>query len=222
MKKLLAFALVLGITAMVVGCSDKKEDKVIDGGGKKPDMPEWVLATPSNPGKAFYGVGSGSFKLGTQQNRAMREADAQARRQIAETMGQKIEAMIKTYAAQIVTEEGQIVEESLSSDVMRAFTDRNVQGAEIIRKYITKEPDANGLYYVYSLAEINFDSVVETLQNAAVNSKAVEAVRQRAENAFADLDKQLAKAQEEAYPNAKPVAAPVEGEVVPQQGAPVE
>lgn len=197
------------VTAAVIGCSSNPSTS--SNVHEQHDIPEWFVAPPREPGKAFYGVGSATFKMGTQQNRAMKEAEAQARRQIAETLGQEIQAMIKTYAAQVVAPEGQIAEESLATDVMRAFTDRAVAGGEIVKRHISDHADANGLTHVYALAKMSFSSVAETLNNAVYDSAAIQGVRNRAEDAFAELEKRLTTVQEKAQPKA-PAPAAVDGE----------
>lgn len=169
------------------------------------DIPDWALNIPSEPGQAFYGVGSTAVKSATALRLAQQTAATMARRQIADTMKTTIQGATKSYARQILTNDGEVHEESFSQDVTRAVTNFTASGITIVEYRVSKKADPKtGLRMCWALARIGFDSVAESLHNET--AKRIEAVRRNADEAFADLDRMLKDEQEKeaAQRNASP------------------
>ena len=171
-------------------------------------IPDWAINIPAEPGNAFYGVGVGTFKSPALMQNGFQQADTAARRQIADTMEVTIQAATMRYMRQIVTELGEVAEEALAQDVSRSVTNTKLSGVEIVKRASVFD-ERSGLYIVYSLARIAFDSVAETMHREM--AQRVEKVRQNAENAFADLDRLLAGEQTDRAPK-----EPVYDQTVPE------
>lgn len=212
MKKLFGLALIAAITMVAVGCSsEKKEDAPMTNSpattpevANKFGIPDWAINIPSEPGKAFYGVGSDAFKNASMMDRAFKGADTSARRQIADTMKTTIQGCTKRYARTVLTPDNQVHEEGLSQDVTRAITNWVLMGAEIVKHELSQDRET-GLTTVYSLARIGFDSVAENLHRET--SQAIQKVQENAKVAFDELDKLLADEHERNHP---PVAPPAD------------
>jgi len=173
-------------------------------------IPSWFFDTPSEPGQAFYGVGSGGFKNSAMMQLAIDTADAAARQQIAATMETTIQACVQRYMRSIVTAEGDIEEEALSQSVSRAVVDTTINGAAIIKRSVSPEQESDGTRVMYALARIGFDGVSQSMYEHT--RAAVQEVQDHAEVAFDELDALLAQTQEEKNgtvppPQADPAAA---------------
>lgn len=151
-------------------------------------MPPWMMDIPSEPGKAFYGVGASTFKDMSQLNRGFRTADMNARTQIAETMRVTVQGATKEYARQVVSRGGELDEESFSQTVTRALVDFTLSGCTIVRHDFHENP-RNGRITVFSLARIGFDNVAESLHQAAKED--IERVVENSRAAFDELDDML-------------------------------
>ena len=210
MKKL--FALSLALMMAAIGCSS--DPKPATGGPASAEentqrvrqaegIPEWAMNIPSEPGQAFYGVGSAMYKNSATRDRAFKQADAAARRQIADTMKTTIKGATKSYARQILTPDGDVEEEALSQDVTVAVTNFVLMGAAIVKHdaYLNQKDDQTE---IYALARIGFDSVAESLHNET--AKAIEKVQKNAQHAFDDLDKMLEEEQKKNAPYSPPPA----------------
>lgn len=210
MKKL--FALSLAMMMAAVGCSSSKP---AESGGpataeentarvrQAEGIPEWAMNIPSEPGQAFYGIGSAMYKNSATRDRAFKQADAAARRQIADTMKTTIKGATKSYARQILTNAGDVDEEALSQDVTVAVTNFVLMGAAIVKHDVYLNEKENQTE-VYALARIGFDSVAESLHNET--AKAIEKVQKNAQMAFDDLDRMLKEEQEKNAPYSPPPA----------------
>lgn len=159
-----------------------------------PPFPEWFLNIPSEPGRAFYGVGVASYKTHTGVQLAKDAAELSARQQIAATIESTVQGMVQRYAEQVLTAEGDVVEESLSRSVARTIVDNVMRGVEIVKFESGPRDEHNGTYPLFALARISFDSVAENLHDEV--GRRVEAVRERADEAFAELDRMLEQEQE--------------------------
>lgn len=173
------------------------------------DIPDWGVNIPSEPGQAFYGVGSAAVKSPTQLALAQQTAATAARRQIADTMRTTIQGATKRYARQILTDDGTVHEEAFSQDVTRSVTNFVASGVAIQTYYISKKPDPKtGLRLVWALARIGFDAVAESLHNEA--AKRIDQVRRNADAAFADLDRMLKEEQEKEAAARQPELQPIQ------------
>jgi hypothetical protein len=206
MKKLFALSLVgllgtIGCSSSPAPASNSTTEERTAEVAQLQGIPEWVLNIPSEPGQAFYGVGTATYKNQATMDRAFKAADAAARRQIADTMKTTIKGATKSYARQILTDSGEIAEESLSQDVTVAVTNFVLMGAAVVKRdaYFNK---AEGLTQVYSLSRVGFDAVAESLHQET--SKAIEKVQKNAQMAFDDLDRMLKDEQEKNSPYVPP------------------
>lgn len=193
----LTVALAICAALACMAPSTKSRDNVPDKPApQKSPAPDWLMNPPSEPGKAFYGVGSAAYKDSSGLPGAQNQASTAARRQIADTISQSIEAVVKSYASQVVAD-GEVVEESLSTDVMRAITNQTLSGAKVVKYHIDPTPDSRtGLTTVYALAKLSFEPVAAVVGNEMKSR--FQNVRDRAEDAFAELEARLAESQKQA------------------------
>src|SRR5262249_26442531 len=96
MKKMLMLLALLSFFS-AAGCSSDapppKDNNSVATNHGDIQVPEWFLAIPSEPGKAFYGSGTGTFVNAAVMQNGVNAADANARKQIAETMQTKIQSL---------------------------------------------------------------------------------------------------------------------------------
>jgi len=185
----LPYLLLLALFAVApIACSSSEGgDETVDEGV---DVPDWFINVPSEPGQAFYGVGVNFFKSSAAMQLAIQNEDLAARRQIADTMQVTIQAATRNYMQQVMTSEGEIVEESFAENVARSVTNVRISGVVIVRR-TTRPDNQNGTTNVFSLARIGFDNVADTMRNEL--NRRVAAVRERADQAFDNLDDLIAQ-----------------------------
>lgn len=148
-------------------------------------IPDWVISLRGEDSNAFYGVGVGSYRSATNMQLGFTAAEAAARRQIADTLEVTIQAALQRYMEQVVTPEGDVVEESLTRDVMRSVTNETIRGVTIDKRQVVRDRET-GLYIVFVLAKIGGEAVAEQIREET--NRQVGQVRQRAEAAFEQLD----------------------------------
>ncbi|MBI4569242.1 MAG: LPP20 family lipoprotein [Planctomycetes bacterium] len=149
---------------------------------EKKNIPEWILVTPLEPGKAFYAGAVGTAK-GT-LSIAMDSADAAARAKLAEVLKVKIQAVLSQYVREVqVPGEKEPVNEAHIQNVIRTVLDTTVSGSQILKR----EPAPGGEWY--ALARISFDDVAIQLKTAS--EKQIKAVAENRDKAFAEMDKLL-------------------------------
>ena len=198
MRKLLVLALVMAFGfAFPIACggsdieSSEGTEEVVEDIG----IPDWFVNTPSEPGLAFYGVGTGVFKQAGMMQSAMDQADANARAQIASTMQTTIQSCVQRYMRTILTNEGDLSEEMFAQTAQRAITNLEISGAEIKRRDFSNLQE-DGSRVCYALCRIGFDSVADSMYDAT--REAVAQVQENATVAFDELSALLNEEQDKA------------------------
>ncbi|MGE0430861.1 MAG: hypothetical protein AB7S36_01255 [Planctomycetota bacterium] len=126
-------------------------------------VPRWVLDIPSEPGLAFYGVGSATFDTLARREDAIRQADAAAARQLADSMKTLLKGAIKSFCGGQLTADSDINEERLPQDVTVAVIG-TVPGESVV---VHRAVDANVRpHVVYTLIRLDFACLAAKAVNA--------------------------------------------------------
>jgi hypothetical protein len=185
MRSLMIVLAVITVASIFAGCSGDQEvstrtvvSEELDG------APDWVLKGRDDNDKTISASGSMS---GT-NNVALARSGAlgRARTELSRQLSLSVKAMLKDYQA-TVTGGGAFGEaaddEQYIEDVSTQLTEMNLTGTRQEDTWISK----TGTYYV--LVSLDLNSFKDTVQKMGNLSKEVrQAVSQRAEKAFADLD----------------------------------
>jgi len=167
----------LAVAACAAGCASApaKPNTSFDG------APDWYNDVP-----ALCGVGSATHR-GVRD--LTREASvAAARKDLAKQVQVKIQGMLKDYARQGVAE-GKEFSEQDQTRVTRDIVDANMSGTRVVKSDM-KDGE------LYSMVCLDVNAFAGALQNMKqLSSQAQAYLKQRADAAFEDLDKQLAKQQ---------------------------
>ena len=196
---LLAIALIIP-----VACGGPRQQQEETGGqlhtqeGTTIEIPAWVTAVPVGDG-AFYGIGSAAFQNVTQLQHATDSAAHAARDQLAATIQATIRSVSQRYSEQVLTAEGEVVEEGLSRIVSEQVVDElPLAGATIDMRSEPIYDDGSGLHVVFVRVAMDLDNVAEATYNEM--AKRVDSVRERADDAFADLRRMTGEEAEELEP----------------------
>jgi hypothetical protein len=176
-----------------VGCAGKTGPKAIETimGQEMDGAPDWVKGNgcPDKKGKAICSVGSIG---GTRNVSLARDAAIErARVQIARTLNDKINAMLKDYQA--TTTGGQefgtsAADEQHVREVSKTITDMTLSGTEFIDSWVSNP----GTYYALVALDIEkFKETVNRMQNLSESVR--KAVIERADKAFSELDSEIDK-----------------------------
>ena len=188
MRRLLGTALFVVVVVALVGCgsSGPKEpgtiiEKELDG------APDWVMEGKGADGKQIYGVGA---VAGT-RNIALARSTAQGRgrTEIARSLELSIQSMLKDY--QSTTTGGEFFarnanDEQNIEDVTRQITDITLSGTRQEDHWVS---DTGTLYVLMTLDVDDFRDAVESM--GQLNEEVRAAVRERADEAFLELDQNL-------------------------------
>jgi hypothetical protein len=179
--------LVLVAVAMVgCGSSGPKEpgsviEKELDG------APDWVLKGKDADGEQIYGVGA----VGGTRNVALARSTAQARgrTEIARSLELRVQSMLKDY--QSTTSGGEYFgrhanDEQHIEDVAKQLTDITLTGTRQEDNWIS---DTGTLYVLMALDVDSFKDAVDSM--GQLNDEVRAAVKERADEAFKELDEAL-------------------------------
>ncbi len=182
-------------TALVaVGCAGSKEplhpSEVLE--GEFAGAPDWVVRGCSaywgdDSSRVICGVGSagGSRNISLMRSAAI----ARGRTEIARTLGTKVKAMLKDYASTTTGGEefGRAAnDEQHVVDVSKQITDMTLSGTEMTDSWIS----GNGT--LYALMSLDVEKFSDSVNRMNQLSEAVrEAVVERADAAFAELDEEV-------------------------------
>ena len=177
----------IAITALVgCGSSGPKEpgsviEKELDG------APDWVLKGKGADGKEIYGVGA----VGGTRNVALARSTAQGRgrTEIARSLEVSVQSMLKDY--QSTTSGGEYFgraanDEQHIEDVAKQITDISLSGTRQEDHWIS---DTGTLYVLMALDVEDFKEAVNGMTQ--LNEHVREAVKERADEAFEELDRAL-------------------------------
>ncbi|MBI4568320.1 MAG: LPP20 family lipoprotein [Planctomycetes bacterium] len=154
---------------------------------EKNTVPEWILARPLDPGKAFYAGGVGTAKGNL--SLAMESANAAARAKLAEVLTEKVQAVLSQCLREAAVPGATTpVDEAQVRNVTRAVIDTVMSGSQIVKR----EPAPTGEWY--ALASISVDDVAIQLKMAS--EKQIQAIAENRDQAFAELERLLKEASE--------------------------
>lgn len=190
---------VLGVSLIVAGlvtagCASTPERPSEMVQGELANAPEWVRKNCSaywkeKDERQICGIGS----MGGTRNAALARstAVARARTEIARTLSVQVESMLKDYQATTTggANFGSAADDAQHvTDVSRQITDHVLAGTELIDSWIS---DSGTFYALVALDAARFKDAISKMSQL---SEAVRnAVVERADDAFRDLDRQLEK-----------------------------
>lgn len=182
------YALILGLSAPIVACGggSKSTEGQLTPQGPVVEYPDWVNKGSGAFGgdeKVFYGVGSAS---GIRNHSLARStADNRARAEISKVFETYTASLMKDYQASTTagdftaTSEEQRVEQAI-----KTFSANTLNGVEVVDHWIHPTDGT-----IYSLARLDIEGFLEQIQRAKELSPRIkEAVKQAAEQSFADLE----------------------------------
>ena len=190
---------VILVAGLVASCSHKPPEPKEAVIGEFEGAPPWVVKgcaayiagkdakDKANP--VVCGVGT----MGSTRNAglARETAIARGRTEIARSLQVQVQSMLKDYQAS--TTGGQNYGTAASDeqhvvDVSKQITDMSLSGTEMVDSWISK----NGNFYALVVLDVaRFKDAVSKMSNLSDAVRA--AVQQRADKAFDDLDKEIAK-----------------------------
>lgn len=178
--KIVAMAAVL-VSLTLTGCAAQKANPAVN------DAPDWVTrgsgAYGGDSDQAFYGVGIASRVRNVALRR--KQSDAQARASIAQVLNTYVKSLEKSYQQSISNgdDEYEASEEQVVSSTLKAYTEQQLIGVQIIDHWISPEGDE------YALARLDFDMFKDgATRLKQLNERAKAAILQRADDAFRELE----------------------------------
>lgn len=168
----------------VAGCGKKKAtaEPVVEAAPPPPPppsaTPSWYDAPPSG-----CGVGSAILQPGM-RDLARSEADNNARADLSRQLQTMVEGMVKQYASQGLAD-GEAFGESRAVSVSRNVTQNNLVGARTV-KNASKD---NEMFVLVCLDPETFGDAFDRMTE--VDQKMRDALKERMEEEFQDLDAQL-------------------------------
>ncbi len=193
MKKLLTLTLALVSVIGFNACGGDKPNP--NAGAPGGQGPEWVFRGSGAFGgdtKAFYGVGSAS---GIKNISLAREnCEASARRSISATFSTYTAGLTKSYMASTTAGDmSASSEEQHVEDAMKSFTQSTLNFVEIMDRWFDQ---ANNTWYC--LARLDMNKAIDNMNNhKELSAKVRDYVRENANKAFDELEKESAKHSEE-------------------------
>jgi hypothetical protein len=156
--------------------------------------PPWVTKGSSafggDAGKAFYGVGSVGNIMDYSMRRDM--AQAKARAAIADILNNYVKKLSKLYneSTSETTKEGTSPQEvQMATQALKNYTDAQLRGVDIVDTFQSKCDTT-----MFALAKMDFNALKDNMQHAQeLNDRMREVIKQRADSAFDELDKEGAK-----------------------------
>ena len=160
--------------------------------------PEWVTKKGkafSGEKRTFYGVGNAAGIINPALMR--RTTEANARRDLAQTLEVYQGALLKVYEGQVTA--GMMDKKFNEQDVRDSFkqlTDKTLLGTEVIEYW--ENPQRNEAYALARLDMERFVEIAKAYQGAVANSRELDArvrdfVRHNADRAYDDLSQELSK-----------------------------
>ncbi|MGE0432772.1 MAG: hypothetical protein AB7S36_10965, partial [Planctomycetota bacterium] len=162
---------------------------------QKPIIPEWVLALPSQPGKAFFGAGADRYRDPAAMERATRGADMQARRMVADLMKTVLASAVGKYLSDIGVAANE--RDAAVREITQGATNMVLMGCAVVKRQLATDR-ASGMTQVFSLARLSFGSAAATLRAEA--TKVINKLKPGHTLDGPKLDKFLEAAQTEMLP----------------------
>lgn len=183
--------LLLTLALLAVACGGSKESKEVR--QAKKDIPNFILNPAKDSEEYFFETGEG-----TSIDRQIAEdiARASASRRLALKMSSKVQALTKTYASQVQSEDQRSLDQMFES-ASKQIADQNMAGIQVTnRSYVPKIENGETKEWVcYVQIRIPLGQAADQIRTAL--SKNEEAyVRLNAQNLFDELEKDLARVKE--------------------------
>ena len=158
--------------------------------------PEWIVKPQVYSGDRgkIYGVGNASMVKNSGLLR--RNAEAQARREIAAFLGTDVEAMLVAYANSTTAGDADVQSETQDvEDVLRTLTKEELVGAKVLEYWENPYQQE-----AYALARLDtgeaFDSILSGLKaSKKMSEKQIQDIKNRRNEFIDDLDKRIEKNQ---------------------------
>jgi hypothetical protein len=170
------------LSLCLIGCGGAKQAAPpVDQSG----MPSFVLNPPSVPGKLY---GTGIAKKASPQL-AKEIADLNAKKEIAQVLGQKISNLTKQFMGESGVNQAEVTE--FSQSITKAVTDQNLVGV-----VVEKREFVDGTMYSLAILDLTNNQVKDFVKQQVTNSlTSKEALLSefRAKQGFENLDKELDK-----------------------------
>ena len=151
--------------------------------------PQWVMAPNQSGDGDICGVGSAS---GSRNAGLMRtSAIGRARTEISRSLGVKVKSMLKDYQATTTGGEAfgkEANDEQHIEDVSKQITNHTLSGTEQKKTWIS---ETGTLYTLVCINAEKFKNAISGMQQ--LNEQVRQAVVERAEKAFDELDKETSK-----------------------------
>jgi hypothetical protein len=189
------YFLIIGLALPVVACGGSKKATTgqLTPGGPVVEYPDWVNKGSGAFGgdkRVFYGVGSAS---GIRNHSLARStADNRARAEISKVFETYTASLMKDYQASTTagdfsaTSEEQRVEQAI-----KTFSANTLNGVEVVDHWIHPTDGT-----IYSLARMDIEGFLQQIERAKeLSARAKAAVKEAAEQSFADLEAEEAKRQ---------------------------
>lgn len=155
--------------------------------------PDWVQqgsgAFSGDRGKGFYGVGSASKIMNPSLRR--NAADSAARAEIAKIMNTYVANLFKQYNESASNGDPNTgpQEVQMVTNTLKTFTQAQLQGVQIVRHWISNDGSTE-----FALAQLDFSQFKDDMnQVKALNDRAREVIKARADLGFDELAKEEAK-----------------------------
>lgn len=185
--------MLMAVGLLTAGCAETPSMAVQD----QKNVPKWVTSRgqmSSGEKRVFYGVGSAANMMNPGLRR--RAAEAQARRNISETMNVYVGALQKQYQAE--TTAGAMDKHSVEqhvTDTMKQITEATLVGVQIVEYW--EHPLRNEAYALARLDLEQFLDVMKSYQGAVgqsqeLNARVRDYVRKNADKAYDELNQELA------------------------------
>lgn len=185
-KNLIAIAIATILGALVAGCAAKGSSSWMDGG-----QPDWV--TQGVVVKEGHISATGAVTGIKNGPLAWEIADQRARGQIAKALHSQVAVLLRDYN-EAVGDDQTSREEQLVQRVQTTFAAQTLYGVEQIGRYHDRETDT---YYVQvRWNQEHLRDIVSAL--SGLNDQAREAIRQRADRLFRELERRQAPLEQDA------------------------
>ena len=189
MKRIFMFMSIIASIMFVISCASS--DTTGTGSAVQNELagaPDWVLGNSNGDGKI---CGTGSAAGTRNPSLARTAAMGRGRTEIARTLSVKVKSMLKDYQATTTggKDFGKAAnDEQHIEDVSKQITNNSISGSELEKTWISK----TGTLYVLMCVDLNkFKDLVNQMQQ--LDEKTRQAIVERADKAFNELDKETSK-----------------------------
>ena len=189
---LLIMGTLVGGAILVSGCGSKDPVVRPDGVVQSSNLPDWTRKTSwyEDGDKKFYAVG---LYQGSRNPRTQRDQAALAARvEMTKFFQSKVSFLSKYYAATVMADDpNRVSDEQFNSEVNKAFGQMTLSGVAIEDTYYDPYQKVSYAKAVMKMDE--FKNMINDMKTLSAGVK--DAIRENAEKAFKELDKEIEKNQ---------------------------